>query len=191
MTPKRLWHTLRIAMQRDGYKRAAYMREHNLFRHIGKDVYYQGRKLPLYAELISLGNNVKVASRVNFITHSIIHLMLNRADELNLPAVMQEQVGCIEVGDNVFIGAGTTILSNVRISSNVIIAAESVITQDIPSNSVIAGVPAKVIESLDEYLAKVSKRTKYPVEMAPTKQEISHAFADYLWNGFFKEREES
>ena len=167
------------------------MRNHNLFRHIGKDVYYQGRKLPLYAELISLGNNVKIASRVNFITHSIIHLMLNSAIELNLAAEMQEQVGCIEVGDNVFIGAGTTILSNVRIGSNVIIAAESVITKDVPSNSVVAGVPAKVIESLDEYLAKVSKKIKYSDEIAPAKQEISHAFADYLWDEFFKSRKDN
>ena len=52
---------------------------------------------------------------------------------------VQEQVGCIELGDNVFIGAGTTILSNVRIGSNVIVAAGSVITKDVPSNSVVGG----------------------------------------------------
>lgn len=189
MTPKRLWHTFRIVTQRNGYKRAEYMRDHHLFRHIGKNVYYQGRKLPLYAELISLGDNVKIASRVNFITHSIIHLMLNSVKDLDLPEKLQEQVGCIEVGDNVFIGAGTSILSNVRIGSNVIIAAESVITKDIPSNSVVAGVPAKVIETLDEYLIKTSKQKGYSAEMAPTKQEVSHAFVDYLWNEFQKERE--
>ena len=189
MTPKRLWYTFRIVTQRNGYKRAIYMRDHHLFRHIGKNVYYQGRKLPLYAELISLGDNVKIASRVNFITHSIIHLMLNSADDLNLPEKLQEQIGCIEIGDNVFIGAGTSILSNVRIGSNVIIAAESVVTKDIPSNSVVAGVPARVIETLDEYLTKISKREKYPAEMSPARQEVSHTFADYLWNVFQKERE--
>jgi acetyltransferase-like isoleucine patch superfamily enzyme len=139
MTPKRLWHTIMLNVQRNGYKRANYLREHNLFRHIGEKVYIQGRKLPLYSELISLGDNVKIASRVNFVTHSIIHSMLNSAENLSMADKVQEQVGCIEVGDNVFIGAGTTILSNVRIGSNVIVAAGSVITKDVPSNSVVGG----------------------------------------------------
>ena len=76
MTPKRLCHTFRIATQRNGYKRAVYIRDYNLFHHVGSDVYYQSRKLPLYGGLISVGNNVKIAARVNFITHSIIHNML-------------------------------------------------------------------------------------------------------------------
>lgn len=189
MTPKRLWHTLRITMQRNGYKRADYMRTHHLFHHIGKNVYYQGRKLPLYAELISLGDNVKIASRVNFITHSIIHLMLNSAREGKNLGTIPEQVGCIEVGNNVFIGAGTSILSDVRIGSNVIVAAESVITRDIPSNSVVAGVPARVILSMDEYLAKEEKKTKYPSVLAPTKQEVSKELVEYLWKQFELERE--
>lgn len=189
MTPKRLWHTFRIATQRNGYKRAAYIRDHNLFHHVGSNVYYQGRKLPLYSELISFGNNVKIASRVNFITHSIIHNMLNANKELKLESPVQEQVGCIDIGDNVFIGAGTSILSNVRIGSNVIIAAESVVTKDIPSNSVVGGVPAKVIETMDEYLAKISAAPKYPKELIPVRQTVSKELVSYLWNDFEKQRE--
>ena len=191
MTPKRLWHTFRIATQRNGYARAAYMRKHNLFYHIGERVYYQGRKLPLYAELISIGNNVKIASRVNFITHSIIHLMLNGAKVYNLSNRIEEQVGCIEIGDNVFIGAGTTILNNVQIGSNVIIGAGSVITKDVPSNSVVAGVPARVIETIDEYIEKISKIKHYPENLAPRRQEVSHELANYLWNEFIAEREKT
>ena len=90
MTPKRLWHTFRIATLRNGYKQAVYIRDHNLFHHDGNNVYYQGRKLPLYSELISIGNNVKIAFRVNFITHSIIHNMLNANKELHLDSPAQE-----------------------------------------------------------------------------------------------------
>ena len=100
----------------------------------------------------------------------------------------QEEVGCIEVGDNVFIGAGTTILKDVHIGSNVIIAAESVVVQDIPSNSVVAGVPAKVIETMDEYLEKLAKIPRYPEELTPKRQTISHAFADFLWADFHQRR---
>lgn len=188
MTPKRLWHTVMLNVQRNGYKRANYLRKHNLFRHVGKKVYLQGRKLPLYSELISLGDNVKIASRVNFVTHSIIHSMLNSAKDLPVDDKVQEQIGCIEVGDNVFIGAGTTILSNVRIGSNVIVAAGSMITKDVPSNSVVGGVPARVIESLDVYLEKLGNRERYPAELAPKKQSISNELADYLWKQFTEER---
>lgn len=139
MTPKRLWHTCMLAVQRNGYKRANYLRKHHLFHHIGNKVYIQGRILPLYSELISLGDNVKIASHVNFITHSIMHSMLNSAEELSVGDKVQEQIGCIEIGDNVFIGAGSTILSNVKVGSNVIIAAGSIITKDVPSNSVVGG----------------------------------------------------
>ena len=76
-----------------------------------------------------------------------------------------------------------------RVDSDVIIAASSVVTKDIQSNSVVAGVPAEVIESLDEYLAKISKRKRYPSEIAPVRQEVLHELADYLWDEFLKERE--
>lgn len=58
--------------------------------------------------------------------------------------------------DNVFIGCNTTILGNVRIGSNVIIGAGSVVTKDIPSNSVVVGNPAKVIGTFEEFLEKRS-----------------------------------
>lgn len=189
MTIKRLWHTFMIATRKSGYARAAYMRKHNLFHHIGDRVYFQGRKLPLYAELISIGDNVKIASRVNFVTHSIIHQMINSSNDIKPKTKMQEQVGCIEIGNNVFIGAGTTILNDVKIGSNVIIAAESVITKDIPSNSVVAGVPARVIESLDEYLIKTLQKNRYPDELAPRKQVVSQELTAYLWKEFYDKRE--
>ena len=189
MTPKRLWHTIMLNV-RNGYERANYLRNHRLFHRIGKKVYIQGRILPLYSELISLGDNVIISSHVSFITHSYIHAMLNSAADLSIVDKLQEQVGCIEVGDNVFIGANTTILSNVRIGSNVIVAAGSIITKDVPSNSIVGGVPAKVIEPLDEYLEKLGKRERYPAELAPKKQSISNELADYLWKQFIEERKQ-
>ena len=52
--------------------------------------------------------------------------------------------GCdIEIGDNVMIYPGVKIIKSVKIGDNVIIGANSVVTHDIPSNSVAYGVPAK------------------------------------------------
>ena len=56
--------------------------------------------------------------------------------------------GGIEIGENVWIGDKVTILDGVIIGNNVIIGANSVVTHDIPSNSMAAGVPAKVLKHL-------------------------------------------
>ncbi|MFZ5875374.1 MAG: acyltransferase [Nitrospirota bacterium] len=54
----------------------------------------------------------------------------------------------IRIGSGCFIGSGAIILGNVTIGDNVIIGAGAVVSRDIPSNSIAAGIPAKVIRSL-------------------------------------------
>jgi len=56
--------------------------------------------------------------------------------------------GEITIGDNVWIGDKVSILSGVSIGNNVIIAANAVVTKDIPSNSIAAGVPAKIVRTI-------------------------------------------
>lgn len=65
----------------------------------------------------------------------------------------------IEIGNNCYIGTGSTILGPVKIGNNVIIAAGSVVIHDVPDNSLIAGNPAKVKKTISEeelkkYLSK-------------------------------------
>ena len=57
--------------------------------------------------------------------------------------------GEIMIGRNVWIGDKVTILGSVTIGDNVIIGAGSIVTRNIPSNSMVAGVPAKVIKTLN------------------------------------------
>lgn len=52
------------------------------------------------------------------------------------------------IGNSVLIGANAVIIGNVRIGDNSIIGAGSVVTKDIPANSVAFGVPAKVIKKI-------------------------------------------
>lgn len=61
------------------------------------------------------------------------------------------------IGDNVFIGWQAIILRGVKIGDNVIIGAGSVVTKNIPSNSVVAGNPAKIIMTTEEWLKKNTK----------------------------------
>ena len=54
----------------------------------------------------------------------------------------------IKIGDRVWIGSHATILSGVTVGDNAIIAAGAVVTRDVPADTVVAGVPAKVIKKL-------------------------------------------
>lgn len=128
-----------------------FIRKHYLYSSVGKNCMIMKKKLPLYNNLVFFHDNVWIASNVGFVTHDVIHCMLNgRTGRDNFI----EKVGCIEVMNNVFIGSGTRILYNTRIGNNVIIGSHSLVNKDIPDNSVYAGVPARYICSFDEYLEK-------------------------------------
>ena len=83
-----------------------------------------------------------------------------------------------------FIGSGTHILYGTKIGSNVIIGTCSVVTNDIPDNSVVAGVPARVIGAFDDYVEKRLKEEKYPKELTPRKQMVSPELAKLMWEKF-------
>lgn len=63
--------------------------------------------------------------------------------------------GSIEIGNNVFIGANSTILYDVKIGDNVIIGAGSLVNKDIPDGVIAAGVPCRAIGSYEEYRKKL------------------------------------
>ena len=56
----------------------------------------------------------------------------------------------ISVGNNVWIGGNVTVLTGVTIGNNVTIGAGSVVTRDIPDNTLAVGNPCRVIKSIDE-----------------------------------------
>ncbi len=102
--------------------------------------------------LITLGDDVRLSSNVNFVTHDGGMHVIRQYKKI--PA---DSFGKIVVGNNVFIGMNSIIMPGVKIGSNVIIGAGSIVTKDIPDNSVACGVPAKVIETIDDYYEKNKK----------------------------------
>lgn len=56
----------------------------------------------------------------------------------------------IHIGKNVWIGANATVLPGVTIGDGAIVAADAVVNRDVPENTVVGGVPAKVIKHLSE-----------------------------------------
>lgn len=171
-----------------GKNRISFIKKHHLYGSIGENCSIQKRKLPLYSNLVFLHNNVHVASNVGFVTHDIIHKMLN-IKFVGFGGYV-ERVGCIEVMDNVFIGSGTRILYNTRIGSNVIIGSDSLVNKDIPDNSVYAGVPARYICSFDEYVKKADQYSKYFKETYGIEKIIGvdDKLAKKLYENFLKEK---
>ena len=122
----RIKHTIGTCLCPTAIKRAEYLKKHGILYHIGDNCMTMFRKIPLYPKLISLGDNVWIASQVSFVPHDVIHRMLNNklgTDEF------QEYIGCIDIKDNVFIGSNTTILPNVTIGSNTIVAAGTLVNK--------------------------------------------------------------
>lgn len=150
---KRIFHAMynRYLILRDPVRYAS-----SIGVKVGDGVRFYGMTPGMFGSepwLIRLGNNVHIVSGCNFVTHDGGVLVLrHRVPDL-------EVTKPISIGNNVYIGINCTILPGVTIGDNVIIGAGSVVTKDIPSNSVAAGVPAKVIKPIDEYLEQAKARS--------------------------------
>lgn len=117
--------------------------------------------------LVTIGEHVEITYGVKFITHDGACWVLRSL--LNNPELDFFQP--IEIGNNVFIGTKSVILPGVHIGDNVVIGAGSVVTKDIPSNSVAAGVPCKVIKSIEEYAEKGMKHGAVLTKNLPYKKK--------------------
>ncbi|WP_044932429.1 acyltransferase [Oribacterium sp. NK2B42] len=176
----RFKHTVGMYLCLTGNKRARYLKKHNVLYHIGDNCMTMFRHIPLYPKLISIGNNVWIASQVDFVNHDVIHRMLNNKYQKN---DFQERIGVIDIKDNVFIGSNTTILPDVTIGSNTVIAAGSLVNKSIPGNGVYGGVPAKYICPLDDLIEKRRKTTKIEIEQS-TKGGLSDKTVEVCWKRF-------
>lgn len=98
--------------------------------------------------LLEIGDNVTMAPRVHILCH----------DASTKEFLGHTKIGRVTIGNNVFIGAESVVLPGVHIGNNVIVGANSTVTHSIPDNCVVAGTPAKVLCTLEEYLDKEKKR---------------------------------
>lgn len=112
---------------------------------------------------ISIGEGTTIATGTIILTHdfSIRKAMCSAGyNPDNLHYVIKKSV---EIGNNVFIGARSTILPGTKINNNVIIAAGSVVKGEVPQNTVWGGVPAKLLCTVEEYAKRHHDLNDYTV----------------------------
>lgn len=115
--------------------------------------------------LIKLGNHVEFSFNVTCITHDGgMWVARDVYPSLDL-------FGTIEIGDNVFVGAGAILLPGTIIEDNCVIGAGSVVRGRIPEGSVAAGVPARVIKPVQEYIAKGLEKGLMSKMLSPSQKE--------------------
>lgn len=118
-------------------KRVKYLRK--LGMKIGERCRIRTMKFSTEPYLIEIGDHVAIAAGTEFITHDGANWVFE--DDVDGGGVF----GKIVIGNNVFIGINSIILSNTSIGDNCIVGAGSVVRGKFPENSVLAGNPAQIV----------------------------------------------
>lgn len=74
---KRRWVIFCLLIAKNGYRRAEIIKRAGLFKHMGEHCFYEPHKLPSEPQLVSVGNNVNIASDVAFYNHDVIAYLIN------------------------------------------------------------------------------------------------------------------
>ena len=128
--------------------------------------------------LITIGNHVRINDGVQFVTHDgSVWVLRGITSTSNFPPKEPDEnladidlFGHIRVGNNVQIGSRAMILPGVTIGDNVIVGAGAIVTKDVPDNSIVAGVPAKVIEDLETYCQKNKRYFVHTKGLSPEEK---------------------
>ena len=117
------------------------------FRH-GQRFYSNSLIDTLFPELVEIGDDFISAPGSIILAHDA-SILMHMGKYL-----VQKTI----IGNRVFLGANSVVLPGVVIGDNVIIGSGAVVTKNVVSGSVVAGNPARVISTVDEYLNKCKKR---------------------------------
>ena len=115
--------------------------DYGCFTEIGKNCYFNHHLSIGDGGKVDIGDNVIVGPYVGIYT---AQHPLDSQERMDGWQTVQD----ISIGNNVWIGANVTILSGVSIGDNVVIGAGSVVTKNIPANSLAYGVPCKVVRTI-------------------------------------------
>lgn len=117
--------------------------DYGTLTHLGRDVFINSNTYFMDGGRITIGNNVFIGPNSGFYTaaHPVDYASRNIGLEKATPIV---------VGDNVWIGAHVAVMPGVEIGEGCVIGAGSVVTRDIPPNSLVMGTPARIVREIDQ-----------------------------------------
>lgn len=127
--------------------------------------------------LIELGSRVTISQGVVFITHDGASRLFRH--QLPGSAPWGNRFGSIRIYDNSFVGANATLLPNIEIGPNSIVGAGSLVNHTVAAETVVAGVPARVICTLAEYIERY-KAKAIPIT-ATTRQDLRQELTQRFW----------
>lgn len=107
---------------------------------IGKNVFINFDCVFLDLGGITIEDNVLIAPKVSLLSEGHPISPTERASLVP---------GHIHIKKGAWIGAGATILPGVTIGENVVVAAGAVVSKDVPANTIVGGIPAKIIKSIE------------------------------------------
>ena len=138
---RQLWGELTgTALDPSSYIQIPVMVNHAEFVSVGKNVYINHACSMLALGTIIIEDDVLIGPKANLITEGHpVNPDNRRALEVK-PVVIKK---------NAWLGAGVTILPGVTVGENAIVAAGAVVNKDVPANTVVAGIPAKAIKTID------------------------------------------
>ena len=93
-------------------------------------------------ELLEIGSNVLIHKNTTILTHDYASRVF-----VNLYGEFIPSHGKIKIGNNVWFGQHCTVLKGVTIGDGSIVAANAVVTKDVPANCIVAGNPAKIVKT--------------------------------------------
>ncbi|NVC64713.1 acyltransferase [Vibrio sp. 05-20-BW147] len=134
--------------------------------HVGKGCRFVGKNdFGSEPYLIIIGDKVSLTN-VQFVTHDGgVWVFRDEFSDIDV-------IAPIRVGNNVFIGAGATLMPGVTIGDNVVIGAGAVVTKNIESGWVVGGVPAKKIKPLQEYKKAVLSKSVNTKKMCSAEKKL-------------------
>lgn len=150
----RIW---RKVCNPDSYLNAKFLKKHGNFYHIGEKSRINVGASITDPPYVSIGDNCAIAA-CDLIGHNGVIGVLQNAYNVKL-----DSVGKIVIKDNSFVGVGAIVLPGVTIGPNSIVAAGAIVSRDVAPHTVVGGVPAKFICTTEEYLERLTERSKsYP-----------------------------
>jgi acetyltransferase-like isoleucine patch superfamily enzyme len=128
--------------------------------------------------LVEIGARTTIAAGVVFLTHDGSSRIFRHL--IPEGSAFGNRFGRVRVGDDCFVGVNTILLPGVNVGPMSIVGAGSVVTRDVPPRTVAAGVPARALCTLDEYIESYRRKMipGLPSDRASLRRRLEEALRE-------------